>query len=230
MIKHVCFSSHDTPENLHKLIDTGEFEGLTIQYNLLNMQYGTLRKSNEDVILHANEAGMGVIVMGPIAGGKLATPSKEIQDMLNIPVKTSAELALKFVFSNQFITTALSGMNTMEQVEENCRIASQAKHLTDIEQKQVNEALHQMQKLADLYCTGCKYCMPCPNNVNIPVNFNLMNQYKIYGLKEQAQTLYDSSETKAENCIECGLCEPKCPQNIKIMEQLKEVASVFGKK
>lgn len=122
---------------MHKLIDTAEFEGLTLQYNLLDRTY-------EDVIIHAHEAGMGIIVMGPVGGGRLGAPNKEIQDMLKIPAKTSAELALKFVFANQNITSAISGMGTMEQVEENCKIASQAQHLSADEHKQVEAALDQI--------------------------------------------------------------------------------------
>jgi predicted aldo/keto reductase-like oxidoreductase len=96
-------------------------------------------------------------------------------------------------------------------------------------------ALEETKKLADLYCTGCGYCMPCPNEVNIPKNFEYMNYYRVYGLKEYARGAYADlghSEwvkgLKAEECIQCGECEPKCPQHIPIIEQLEEVARVLG--
>ncbi|MFQ3549357.1 MAG: aldo/keto reductase [Armatimonadota bacterium] len=224
LIKHICFSTHDSPANVKKLIDSGEFEGLTIQYNLLDRQY-------EEVIAYAHQKGMGVIVMGPVGGGSLAAPSKQIQDMITTGVKSSAETALRFVFSNENVTCAISGMNTIEQVEENCKIASRKEPLSDEEKINILKSLEENKKLAELYCTGCSYCMPCPNNVNIPENFKIMNLHRVYGLTSLAKRRYSFLSNpdrpnigkKAEECIECGICEPKCPQNIKIISQLKEV-------
>ena len=228
MIKHICFSTHDTPENLIKLIDTGEFAGMTLQYNLLD-------RGNEPVMAHACESGMGVIVMGPVGGGRLGAPSEQIRKMIPGDVKSSAEVALRFVLSNPNVTSAISGMGALEMVEENVAVANREEPLSSDEQKAVEDALNEVKRLSELYCTGCNYCMPCPNEVNIPENFKLMNTHKLYGLTEHARGGYNSLSDpekpkrgkKAEECVECGLCEPKCPQNIPIMAQLKEVAETF---
>lgn len=229
LIKHVCFSSHDTPENIIKLIDTGEFEGMTVQYNLLD-------RKNEVAIAHANASGMGVIIMGPVAGGRLAAPSEKIRRLIPTPVASNAEIALRFVLANPNVTCALSGMNTIEMVEENAAIASREEALSLEEKRAIEAALAEVQKLSELYCTGCRYCMPCPHGVNIPENFRLMNLHRLYGLTDYARAAYRGLSNpnrpqrgkRAEECVQCGQCEPKCPQNIPIIEQLKEVARELG--
>lgn len=229
LIKHVCFSSHDTPENIIRLIDTGEFEGMTVQYNLLD-------RKNEVAIAHANACGMGVVIMGPVAGGRLAAPSEKIRKMIPTPVASNAEIALRFVLANPNVTCALSGMNTLEMVEENAAVASREEPLSLEEKKAIEAALAEVHKLSELYCTGCRYCMPCPNGVNIPENFRLMNLHRLYGLTDYARAAYRGMSNperpqrgkRAEDCVQCGQCEPKCPQNIPIMEQLKEVARELG--
>jgi predicted aldo/keto reductase-like oxidoreductase len=229
LIKHLSFSFHDKPENLFKLIDTGVFETLLCQYNLLD-------RANEAAIEYARKKGLGVVVMGPIGGGRLGTPSETLKKLLPQGSASSAETALRFVISNQNVTCALSGMGSMQMVEENVRVASNASQLSEQEIEAVKAALEQNKRLAELYCTGCNYCMPCPNGVNIPHNFQLMNYHKVYGLTDFAKDEYrkmsndESSKSKnAEACIDCGLCEEKCPQKIKIREQLRETAAVLGK-
>ncbi len=231
LIKHVCFSTHDSPENVIKLLETGEFEGLTVQYNILDRSYGKC-------IERAGELGLGVVVMGPVGGGRLAKPSEQIMNMIPGEVKSSPEVALRFVLANPNVTTTISGMNSIEMVEENVEVASRDEALSQEEEHAVSEALNEVKRLSELYCTGCDYCMPCPQEVNIPENFRIMNMHRLYGITEHAQGKYDALSNpekpkrgkKAEECVQCGLCEPKCPQNIPIMDQLAEVAKTFGKK
>ncbi len=163
--------------------------------------------------------------------------SKTIKNLVKGGVKSSAEIALRFVLSNPNVSCALSGMNHISQVRENIKVASREGYLTAKEKSQIDAALKQYKKMADLYCTGCNYCMPCPQEVNIPLNFQLMNNYKVYDLKENAKSTYNQigkvpwhKGKPAEACIECHTCEDKCPQKIKIPEQMKEVARIFGRK
>ncbi|HMN62436.1 MAG TPA: 4Fe-4S dicluster domain-containing protein [Anaerolinea sp.] len=151
------------------------------------------------------------------------------------------ELALRFVWNNPDVSVAISGMNTLAMVEENAASAARAAHMDAQESAQVAQLLERNQKLADLYCTGCAYCMPCPNEVNIPENFRYMNWYRVWGMEEQAKAAYAKLSAegswmpygkvdglKADACLQCGECEPKCPQNIRIIEQLEEVARTLG--
>ncbi len=173
--------------------------------------------------------------MGPVGGGRLAAPSEQIRRLIPTEVKSSAEAALRFVLANPNVTCAISGMNSLDMVEENCRVGGRGEPLSVDERRAVNDALAEVQQLADLYCTGCKYCMPCPNDVNIADNFRAMNFHRLYGITGYARRIYNSMSNperprrgkRAEDCIECGECEPKCPQKLPIIEQLKETAAAL---
>ncbi|HZJ82816.1 MAG TPA: aldo/keto reductase [Clostridia bacterium] len=228
LIKHLSFSFHDTPENMIKLIDTGHFETVLCQYNILD-------RKNEEAIEYAKSKGLGVVIMGPVGGGRLGTPSEVIQNLLPGESISSPELALRFVISNPNVTCALSGMGTLDMVEENAKVASNTSQLTPKEVTSINAAMEENRRLAELYCTGCNYCLPCPQDVNIPLNFQIMNYYRVYGITDYAKEEYkkigkvDHYKGKdASACIECGICESKCPQKIDIIEQLKETAEALG--
>jgi predicted aldo/keto reductase-like oxidoreductase len=226
LVKHLGFSFHDAPERMIDIIKAApDFEVVTCQYNLLD-------RANEPSMAYAREHGLGVVVMGPVAGGRLGFASEQILRLGPGGSKSSAEVALRFVLSNPNVTVALSGMNTVEMVEENAAVASRKEPLTAQERQRVLEMLEENRRLADLYCTGCGYCMPCPNGVNIPECFQLMNLHRVYGLTEAARKRYarlgEEGNLNAGACVECGQCEPKCPQKIAIMAQLKETHRALG--
>jgi predicted aldo/keto reductase-like oxidoreductase len=234
LVRHVCFSSHDECDNVIKLVETGEFAGMLVQYNYLDQH-------NAPAIARAAAAGMGVVVMGPVAGGRLALPGGIVLDQEGMLEVKTPELALRYVWNNPGVTVALSGMNTMEQIEENAASASRLETMDAAEHQVVQQLFEKNQKLADLYCTGCAYCMPCPNDINIPENFRYMNWFKVWGLEERAKEAYAKLSMegawtpygmvkglRADQCKECGECEPKCPQNIHIIDQLRDVAQSLG--
>ncbi len=225
LIKHICTSFHDTNENLIKLINTGYPEVITLQYNLLD------RRLEEGIAL-AHERGIGIVVMGPVAGGRLGVDSPVLREL--VPgVERVPELALRFVLSNPHVSVALSGMSTMQHVVENVAIASDETPLTAEDRKAIQVQLERLQAMADLYCTGCSYCLPCPQNVDIPYIFQKYNEARVYGLWEAAREAYQTwrrgSRERADACVECGECETKCPQHIPIRDQLKEAhAALMG--
>jgi predicted aldo/keto reductase-like oxidoreductase len=235
LVRHIGFSSHDTTENVINLINTGEFAAMLVQYNYLD-------RHNEPAIAHAAEKGMGVAIMGPVAGGRLATPAGVIIDTEGVLEMKTPELALRFVWNNPNVSVALSGMNGMAQIEENVAATDHSPDTTAAENALIQDLIEKNQKLSDLYCTGCGYCMPCPNEVNIPENFRYMNWYRVWGMEKEAKQAYarlrkEGAWTawagrvyglKADECLKCGECEPSCPQNIPIIEQLQEVAAKLG--
>lgn len=227
LIHHVVFSVHDSAENVMKLVETGAFEGMLLQYNLLD-------RANEEAIARAHELGMGVEVMGPVGGGRLGMASERLENL--VPgVKRVPELALRFVLANPKVTIAFSGMNTREQVAENVATASREEPLSAEEMQAIQQALEDNQELARLYCTGCGYCMPCPQGVGIPQAFAAMNMHRVWGLTGHAKHQYghlgpDNKDglRQADACIECGQCEEKCPQKIPIIAQLKETHAALA--
>ncbi len=217
LIKHICCSFHDGNDSLMKIIDTGYVESITLQYNLLDRQL-------EEGIAHAKQKNIGVVVMGPVGGGRLGA-SSEVLGRLMPSVARVPELALRFVLANPNVSMALSGMSTIEQVEENVRIAADPASLSFEEVRAIDEHLKRLKNMADLYCTGCNYCKPCPNNVDIPTVFSRYNMARVYGLWDIARQNYAAmlgKGTAADACVQCGECEPKCPQHLEIRKQIEE--------
>jgi uncharacterized protein len=228
LIRHIAFSFHDKPEVMQRIIDTGAFESVLCQYNLLD-------RSNHAAIRYASQRGVGVVVMGPVGGGRLGGPSRTIQGMLPGTRASTPALALRFVLSNPDVSCVLSGMGSEQMVDENVEVASRAPLLTAPELDAIERAAQENARLAELYCTDCSYCMPCPHEVNIPLNFRLMNLHRVYDVTDYARDEYSKignvwwlSGKRAAECTDCGDCEPKCPQKIPIREQLRETARVLG--
>ena len=230
VIRHISFSFHDAPENMIEIIQRGEgvFASVLCQYNLLD-------RANEDAIAYAHEQGLGVTIMGPVGGGRLGAPSKVIQDLLPGKVQSSAEMALRFVMNNRNVNIALSGMSSMDMVEENAAVASNMEPPTPEEEARIAASLEENRRLADLYCTGCNYCMPCPKGINIPEIFKMMNYHRVYGLTKFARDNYARigkepwlNFQNAAACVQCGACEKKCPQHLHIREQLRAAHEALG--
>jgi len=233
LIKHISFSHHDAPENYKPIVDSGIFESTLVQYNMLD-------RSNEENIAYAKSKGLGTIIMGPVGGGRLGAPSGQIQNLLkektnNNPVST-AEMALRFVLANENVDMALSGMSDLKMLNENFEIASRTGHLTAEELAHINKMMEENKNLAKLYCTGCNYCKPCPQGIDIAYIFEIMNRYKVYDLKEHAKAAYLEmmkglswiKSADASKCILCGECEKKCPQKLPIIKQLAETHAALA--
>jgi ferredoxin len=145
-------------------------------------------------------------------------------------VKSTPDLALRFVVSNENVTLALSGMSTVEQLEQNVQTVSQAGKLSQEDHAKIEAAIQERKKLSGLYCTGCNYCMPCPEGVDIPANFEILNADRIFGLTEHAKARYASLGGKAALCRQCGKCVEPCPQNLDIPTRLGEAVALLDER
>ena len=227
LIRHISFSFHDKVENIKYFIDDAKiFETLLVQYNLLN-------RDHEEMIEYARSQGLGVVVMGPVAGGRLSAPKEFARKILNTTESETYELAFKFVLANPNVCCALSGMQNIDQVRSNIECVNNNEGLTPEELTNINNSLDYLKKIKDLYCTGCKYCIDCPKKIEIHKIFSAYIYYHVYELKDLAYSMYNdylnSGAGQVKDCIECKLCEKKCPQRLKIVEELKKVDVVLRK-
>lgn len=233
-IRHSGFSFHDRAQVFPPIVDSYPWDVCLIQYNYLDVDFQAGRAG----LQYASGKGIGVIVMEPLRGGKLANrvPPAVRKEWKKAPVSRSpAHWAFLWVWDHPQVATALSGMSTMDQLKENIRFASQAQ--PDMLEEEERDIIRRIRKIYSLRtkvdCTGCGYCMPCPNGVNIPWNLSLYNDSYMFDEKQHCVMVYNRvllPEQRASACVRCGQCETLCPQNIPIMEELENVDRELGEK
>jgi predicted aldo/keto reductase-like oxidoreductase len=230
-IGHLGFSFHDDYEVFQEIIDAYDWTFCQIQYNYMDIENQAGRKG----LKYAASKGIAVVIMEPLLGGKLVDPPDPIRALWNeAPQQRSpADWALQWLWNQPEVAVVLSGMSTMAHVKENVASAeaSAIDALTDEELALIERVREAYEKLCPIPCTKCGYCMPCPNDVDIPRNFEVYNQGVMYEKPEQARHTYNNfvdEENRASACIQCRECEEQCPQNILISEWMPIVHEVLG--
>lgn len=231
-IGHLGFSFHDKHETFPKIIDA--YDGWTfcqIQYNYMDTDYQAGRKG----LQYAASKGLAVVVMEPLRGGALANPPKSVRAILDasMPARTPAEWALRWVWNQPEVSLLLSGMSAMPQVEENLRIAADSgiDALKPADLEVIAAAKKKFEERTAIPCTRCGYCMPCPNGVDIPFNFELYNAAEVYDDVKTSRFRYSrflGEGARASACVACRACEPKCPQQIPISEWMPKAAALLA--
>jgi len=227
-IRHVGFSFHGNTEMFKKILSVYDWELCLVQYNYMDEH----SQAGREGVCAAYEKGAPVLIMEPLRGGKLVDllPEKAKKEIAADPHGWSlAEWAFRWLWNQKEITCVLSGMNSLEMLEENCRIASAAEagSFGDPEFSMIDRIRGYINENTKVGCTGCKYCMPCPKGVDIPAIFSCYNhmysEKKSAGRNEYFQTVaLRLTPADASRCVGCGKCEAHCPQNIPIREKLKE--------
>lgn len=223
-IGHIGFSFHDNFAAFKKIVDGyDKFEFCQIQFNYVDTDY----QAGIDGLEYAASKGLGVIVMEPLRGGKLADPADEIKAVLP-DGKTPVEAALDFVWNRPEVSLLLSGMGSMQMVKDNILYAGRSgvNMLGESDIKAFAEAKKKFDAQEVIPCTGCRYCTPCPSGVMIPRIFAAFNRIAEGGRKLVVDDLPNIEEMTLL-CRECGECVKKCPQHIDIPEMLKKVRRNF---
>jgi predicted aldo/keto reductase-like oxidoreductase len=229
IIRNIGFSFHGSSIKFIELIDAYDWDFAQVQFNYLDEH----SQAGIEGIKHANEKDIPIIIMEPLRGGRLVNnlPAKAMEAFDKADVKRSpADWGLRWVWNHPEVNVVLSGMNDIAQVEENVRIASEATagSLTESDMAMYKTVLDAINESVKVGCTGCGYCQPCPQGVDIPgcfaaYNHSFTDKYFV-ALKEYMMcTTMRKNRTNAGRCIECGKCEQHCPQGIKIREELKKV-------
>jgi predicted aldo/keto reductase-like oxidoreductase len=235
VIGHIGFSFHDEYAVFKGIIDSYDrWDFCQIQYNYVDVNFQAGTKG----LKYAASKDLGVVIMEPIAGGRLAVnPPKAVQDIWDSSGvrRTPAEWALKWVWNQPEVSVVLSGMSTMQQVEENVESASYScpGDLTLEELALIERVKHKYKELGFIACTGCRYCLPCPEGVNIPEIISLYNEYYIKNRADEIESKYwehITPESQAKRCARCGRCEELCPQKLPIRNILSEAAFLFEQK
>ena len=229
LIRHISFSFHDHPSAIQHIVDTAEARGIPMESLLC--QYNLLDRSNEEMIKYVNEKGLGTVAMGPVGGGRLAAPTELYARLTGKPSIATYELAFKFCLGNPNLNCALSGMQNLDMVKKNIKVASDDTAFSAEEWEQLGTAMESIKKFSELYCTGCKYCQPCPCEINIPRIFEIYTYYNVYDLKDHARNMMRDYKNRGgktfSDCIGYGACEDKCPQHLAIRENLEKVCKLF---
>lgn len=229
-IRQLGFSFHDEFEVFEEIIRYTDWDFCQIQLNYIDTEIQAGMKGYH----LAEELGIPLIVMEPIKGGTLAKLSDDMEAKfknLN-PQGSLSSWALRWVASLDNVKVILSGMTTMEHVKDNLNTFNNFAKLNEVEQNTVKEVADMIHARKKNGCTGCNYCMPCPYGVNIPRNFRIWNDLGVFGDEKKAKLRYFTHcppEQRSDMCQWCGACEPLCPQNIPIREDLKKMTEEFGK-
>jgi predicted aldo/keto reductase-like oxidoreductase len=234
-IVNAGFSYHGSREDFKRVVDAYPWEFCQIQYNYLDQE----RQAGAEGLRYAASKGLGVIVMEPLRGGMLAASPPPAIDAIWQEAerrRTPAEWALRWIWNQPEVTVVLSGMNGEAQVEENLRIAADARpgSLTAAEADLIGRVSRKYREIMKVGCTGCGYCQPCPSGVDIPGCFDVFNAWHMFG-DQGARFVYvlrgsgvlSGQPTYASLCSHCGDCVQKCPQGLEIPDLLEEVAREF---
>ena len=232
-IRRIGFSYHGSTQRFLEILEDYDWDFCQIQYNYLDENAQAGRKG----LMAAAAKGIPVIIMEPLRGGKLVNnipkSARAIMDATGHNW-SNAEWGLRWLMDQPEVTTVLSGMNSLEMVKENIRIASETEvgALSESDFAAYEKIKHEIEANIKVGCTGCGYCMPCPMGVDIPGCFRAYNSAYIdsyvVGIKEYfMNTALKKDKTMASLCVKCGQCETKCPQKLKIRDELNNVRKKF---
>ena len=225
LVRAVGITTHAQPDEIVGFVREHKWDAVTLKYNLLTRRM-------EPTLKFLGENGVGVIIMSPLAGGMVAQPGEAIRKALSTRGLNPAVLGLRYLTSNPAVSSAISGMTAVGDVEQNVEAGAADTPLEPVEADMVAMIQDRLAGLGDRFCTGCEYCQPCPEGVGIANIFKLWNMMRGYGAVDYPKLEYlkmreqrhwaDYRGKSVDACVECGECEDKCPEKLPIREDLKQ--------
>jgi len=243
-IKYIGFSFHDTLLVFKEIVDFYHWDVVQIQYNYMD----TAIQATTEGLKYAAEKGMAVVIMEPLKGGKLANPPDEAWEVMKRSKieRSPVDWALQYLWNLPEVSVVLSGMGNLQMLNENCDSADRSgvNSLHEEDLNIIDDLIKVYRKKILVPCTSCKYCLPCPSGVNIPQNFALLNNVALEksnvrkwlhkrDYNKMANSTKRLNKTKSNGnaslCTNCGICLEKCPQEINIPDELKNVHLILKK-
>lgn len=227
LVKHIGFTTHDTPENVSKYINEADWcEAILFSHHILSPPY-------KESIARAHEKGIATIVMNPLAGGLLAQESPVLQKAVfdAVGIDGVVEAAHRYLAGDENIDTILCGISKPSDITSTIDNYSKPP-LTAQQRKDLEEAMSKISSEGMGFCTACKYCMPCPEKIDIPTMMNVVYLDKLLQVSNEPGRLYKqytNPENSPSRCVQCGQCEEKCTQKLKISEDLEYLVGKFDK-
>jgi len=223
LVGHIGFTTHDSVENLSTYIDEADWcEIILFTYNLMNRTYAP-------VIEKAHSKGIGTLIMNPVGGGRLANPSSVLLKLAEeVGAASVPDMAVRYVLSNPNVDTILCGMQKISDVDDTIA-SSKRQPFTDQQMTRIDAFLDDISEKRAAFCTGCRYCLPCPQGIDIPAIMNIVFDDRSWGMHELAKRTYRGmGGSKADACTQCGACEKACTQKLSIMEMMAYAAKAYA--
>ncbi len=224
-IRFKCFSFHGPYEEFEYILNDWDWDMVQIQYNFMDVKNQAGTKGLE----LAGRKGIPVVIMEGLLGGRLSRAPENVQALYDaFPVRRSpVEWAFRWLCNHPEVSVVLSGCNEAEQIDDNLRIFDSVDVgiMTDEELKLIDDVRAAYLSRTKIGCTGCRYCMPCPNGVNIPGIFSAWNNFSLYNADPKTDfglRMIRERNAGADNCVGCGACEAACPQHLSIIDGLQQ--------
>lgn len=222
LIGHIGFTTHDTPENVLTYIAEADWcEIILFTYNLLNLRYAPCIEA-------AHRKGIGTVIMNPVGGGRLVEESPIMSKLAKeVGAASIADMAVRYVLSNPYVDSMLNGIMKPSDIDASLTSVERGP-LSEEQLAIIDRTAGAIREQASTFCTGCRYCMPCPVGIDIPNIMVCIHDLRYWGLTKAAHHRYNSMQgPKASACTQCGQCETACTQKLHIMEEMKFAVETF---